>query len=409
MDVLYERCAGLDVHKDEVVACVRVGTGRATRRDQKRFGTTTRALMELSEWLSSQGCTHVVMEATGVYWRPVWHVLEGHFELLLANARDVRNLPGRKTDINDATWLADLLAHGLVRSSFVPPEPIQELRDLTRTRKQLTREVSQHTLRIQKVLEDANVKLSSVVSDTLGVSGRRIINAIVEGKADPNQLAALADPRVKASRGELAEALRGRVTEHHRFMLKVHLAQIDTLDGLIATLDARIEEKIGPFRQAAERLATIPGVSRTAAHVILAEVGPDMSRFASAAQLVSWAGLCPRMDESAGKRRSTRIREGNVWLKTLLVQCAWAASRRKDSYLRAQLHRIKARRGAKKAAVAVAASILTAAYHLLRDEQAVYRDLGATYFDQRDKNRVTRRLLRRLADLGVDVELKKAA
>lgn len=409
MEVLYRRCAGLDVHKDEVVACVRVGTGSATRREQMRFGTTTGSLMALSDWLSSHQCTHVVMEATGVYWKPVWHVLEGHFDLLLANAREVRNVPGRKTDINDATWLADLLAHGLVRSSFVPPEPIQDLRDLTRTRKQLTREVSQHTLRIQKVLEDANVKLSSVVSDTLGVTGRRILDAILESRTDPTELAALADPRIRASRADLAEALRGRVTDHHRFMLKVHLTQVDALDGLIAKIDHRIEEKIGPFQQAAERLATIPGISRTAAHVIIAEVGPEMSRFPTAAHLVSWAGLCPRMDESAGTRRSTRIRDGNVWLKTMLVQCAWAASRRKDSYLRAQLHRIKTRRGAKKAAVAVAASILTIAYHLLRDEKATYHDLGATYFDQRDKTRVTKRLLKRLADLGLEVEVRSAA
>jgi transposase len=408
MEVLYEKCAGLDVHKDSVVACVRAGAGSGTRREQRRFGTTTSALMELSEWLSSHGCTHVVMEATGVYWRPVWHVLDGQFELVLANARHVRNVPGRKTDINDATWLADLLAHGLVRASFVPDAPTQQLRDLTRTRKQLTREVVQHTQRIQKALEDANIKLTSVLSDTLSQSGRRILDAVVAGESNPHVLAALASRRCKAEPEAIAQALRGKVTEHHRFLLKLHLEQVDALEAAIASIDARIEEHLRPFRAAVAQLTTIPGLSCTAAHVILAEVGLDMSRFPSSAHLVSWAGLCPRSDESAGKRRSTRIREGNPWLKTLLVQCAWSAARKKDSYLRAQFHRIKSRRGPKKAAVAVAASLLTIAYHLLRDGTQ-YTDLGPTYFDTRDRQRVAKRLLRRLADLGVDVEVKTAA
>ncbi len=408
MQVISERCAGLDVHKDSVVACVRIATGASVRREHRRFGTTTSALMELSDWLSSHRCTHVVMEATGIYWRPVWHVLEGHFELVLANARDVRNVPGRKTDINDATWLADLMAHGLIRGSFVPPQPVQQLRDLTRTRKQLSREVVQHTQRIQKALEDANVKLASVLSDTLGVSGRRIVEAIIAGGVEPNALAQLANPRVKATTAELAEALRGRVTDHHRFLLKLHLDQVDVLEAAIQQVERRIAEHMRPFQTAVEQLTTIPGISYTAAHVLLAEIGPDMSRFPTSAHLVSWAGLCPRSDESAGKRRSTRIREGNVWLKTLLVQTAWSAARKKNSYLRAQFHRIKSRRGGKKAAVAVAASILTAAYHMLKDGSA-YNDLGATYFDNRDRTRVTKRLLRRLADLGVEVEVKGQA
>jgi transposase len=378
------------------------------KREQRRFGTTTSALMELAAWLAERGCTHVVMEATGVYWRPVWHILEGQFELFLANARDVRNLPGRKTDMNDATWLSDLLAHGLIRASFVPPAPVQELRDLTRTRKQLSREVVQHTQRIQKTLEDANVKLSSELSNTVGVSGRRILDALVAGEADPQKLAALVHARVRAKPADLAEALRGKVTDHHRFMLKLHLDQIDALQAAIAQLDARIDGHVGPFREAANRLTTIPGISRVAANVILAEIGPEMDRFPTAAHLVSWAGLCPRADESAGKRRNTRIRDGNAWLKTLLVQAAWSAARKKDSYLRAQFHRIKSRRGAKKAAVAVAATLLTIAYHLLRDGTD-YRDLGPTYFDQKDRDRVTKRLLKRLNDLGVEVEIKHAA
>lgn len=408
MEVLHEQCAGLDVHKNEVVACIRIGGGRDVRREHRRFGTTTSALMEMSAWLTEHKCTHVVMEATGIYWRPVWHILEGHFELLLANARDVRNLPGRKSDMNDATWLADLLAHGLVRSSFVPPAPVQELRDLTRTRKQLTREVVQHTLRIQKVLEDANVKLSSVLSDTIGASGRRILAAMIAGETDPCKLAALTDKRVKASRDEVTEALRGKVTDHHRFMLKLHLDQVDALATAIAQLDQRIDGHVEPFRGAVEQLTSIPGISRTAAHVILAEIGPDMSRFPTAAHLVSWTGLCPRMDESAGKRRDTRVRDGNPWLKTLLVQTAWCAMRKKDSYLRAQFLRLKSRRGPKKAAVAVAATLLTAIYHQL-SRGTFYEDLGPGHFDQRDRQRTANRLIKRLADLGVQVEVKQAA
>lgn len=407
MEILYERCAGLDVHKDSVVVCMRMGSGTSTRREHERFGTTTKALMALSDWLTERGCTHVVMESTGVYWKPVWHVLDGAFELTLANAMHVRNVPGRKTDMNDATWLADLLAHGLVRGSFVPDAPVQQLRDLTRTRKQLTREIAQHTQRIQKTLEDGNVKLTSVLTDTLGKSGRRILEAIAGGETDALTLAALAHKQVKASPELIAEALEGRVTEHHRFLLRLHLQQIEALEAAVAQLEARIAEQCAPFQDAVVRLTSIPGISLTAAHVLLAEVGHDMSRFPSSAHLVSWAGLCPRSDESAGKRRSTRIRDGNGWLKALLVQSAWAASRKKDSYLRAQFHRLKARRGAKKAVVAVAASLLSIAFHLLRDG-TLYEDLGPGHFDQRDRQRVTKRLLRRLADLGVEVEVKAA-
>ena len=407
MEILYERCAGLDVHKDSVVVCMRMGSGTSTRREHERFGTTTKALMALSDWLTERGCTHVVMESTGVYWKPVWHVLDGAFELTLANAMHVRNVPGRKTDMNDATWLADLLAHGLVRGSFVPDAPVQQLRDLTRTRKQLTREIAQHTQRIQKTLEDGNVKLTSVLTDTLGKSGRRILEAIAGGETDALTLAALAHKQVKASAELIAEALEGRVTEHHRFLLRLHLQQIGALEAAVAQLEARIGEQCAPFQDAVVRLTSIPGISLTAAHVLLAEVGHDMSRFPSSAHLVSWAGLCPRSDESAGKRRSTRIRDGNGWLKALLVQSAWAASRKKDSYLRAQFHRLKARRGAKKAVVAVAASLLSIAFHLLRDG-TLYKDLGPGHFDQRDRQRVTKRLLRRLADLGVEVEVKAA-
>ena len=408
MKTLHRRCAGLDVHKDEVVACVRVVDRSKATHEVRRLATTTRGLLELADWVQANGCTHVAMEATGVYWKPVWHVLEGHVELVLANAAHIKNVPGRKSDVNDAVWIADLLAHGLLRSSMVPPTQIQELRDLTRTRKQLTREVVQHTQRIQKVLEDANVKLSSVVSDVLGVSGRRILEAIVEGESDPGKLAALGNERLACTRAELVEALRGRVSEHHRFMLKQPLRMVDELERSIRAFDQRIEVALEPFRDDIERLTAIPGVSTTGAQVILAEIGADMSRFPTVGHLLSWAGLCPRLDESAGKRRSTRVRKGAPWLKTVLVQCGWAAARSKETYLRAQFLRLKARRGPKKAAVAVAASILVAAYHILRDK-ADYHDLGPDYFVRRDSARVAQRLARRIRELGYDVQIQQKA
>jgi transposase len=408
MKVLHRRCAGLDVHKAEVVACVRVVKRSRATHEVRRFATTTRGLLELADWVVASECSHVAMEATGVYWKPVWHVLEGRAELVLANAAHIRNVPGRKSDVNDAVWIADLLAHGLIRSSMVPPTPIQELRDLTRARKQLTREIVQHTQRIQKVLEDANVKLSSVVSNVMGLSGRRILAALIAGTSDPEDLAALGHERLRCSRQELVEALRGRVTEHHRFLLRQHLRMIEELERTVSEFDRRLEVALEPFRDELERLTAIPGVSTTAAQVILAEIGVDMSRFATAGHLLSWAGLCPRLDESAGKRRSTRLRKGAPWLKTTLVQCAWAAARSKETYLRSQFLRLKARRGPKKAVVAVAASMLTAAYYLLRD-RAEYRDLGPDYFIRRDSARVAERLARRIRELGYQVEIQKAA
>ena len=410
MELLYKACAGLDVHKDNVVACTRrVVEGKGVEHEVRTFGTTTNALLELSQWLSDQGVTHVVMESTGIYWKPVWHILDdGDFELMLANAKHVKNVPGRKSDVNDAQWLADLLAHGLVRGSFVPEQEVQQLRDLTRSRKQLVREVSQHVCRVQKVLEDANIKLSSVVTDVMGKSGRAMLAALIKGESNPDKLAELAASNVKKSREEIREALRGRVNEHHRFLLEQHLKLIDTLNETIRGIDARIGGALDPFRQAAERLQTIPGISQVAANVIVAEIGIDMSRFPTAAHLISWAGLCPRMDESAGKRRSTRTREGCPWLKTVLVQCAFPASRKKDSYLRAQFLRLKSRRGVKKAAVAVAASILRAAYFMLRDA-VEYKDLGPDHFDKADKQKITARLVKRLESLGHSVAITSKA
>ena len=407
MEVLYPRCVGLDVHKETVVACVRCVSSPIVQ-EVCTFGTTTRELLKLGEWLDSHGCTHVAMEATGVYWKPVWHLLEGRFELVLANAQHIRNVPGRKTDVNDAMWIADLLAHGLIRSSFVPPTPIQELRDLTRTRKQLVREISQHTQRIQKVLEDANIKMAGVLTDILGLSGRAMLTALIEGEDDPERLADLARGRARLKRSELIEALRGHITPHHRALLKLHLGMIASLEAALEEVDALVGKALAPVSRAVDLLKTMPGVSAIVAQVLVAEIGTDMSRFPTAGHLVSWAGLCPRNDESAGKRRSTRVRKGGTWLKTTLVTAAWAGARKKDSYLRAQFLRLKSRRGPKKAILAVAASMLTAAYYMLRDG-VEYCDLGPNHFEHLDKSKAVARLVRRLQDLGCQVELKEAA
>jgi transposase len=406
MEVMHPKCAGLDVHGKRVSACARIVSDTSIVREVRSFGTSTRELQSLADWLASKACTHVAMESTGVYWKPVWHVLEGRFDLVLANAMHVRNMPGRKSDVNDATWLAELLAHGLIRASFVPPAPVQELRDLTRTRKQLVREIARHTLRLQKTLEDANVKLTSVVSDVLGASGRAILAAIVNGESDPERLADLTKGRLRASRPQIVEALRGSITEHHRFMIKVHLEQIEQLERAVREVEARAGS--GPFRAAIQLLSTIPGVSQTTATVIVAEIGEDMSRFPSAGHLLSWAGLCPRLDESAGKRLSNRIRRGDPWLKTSLVQAAWAASNKRNSYLRSRFLRLKARRGPKKAVVAVAASILVAAYYMLKTG-ALYEDLGPHHFERLDRRKATDRLVRRLNALGYRVRLEPAA
>jgi transposase len=403
MEILYPRCAGLDVHKDSVVARIRC-VSEPVHDEVKTFATTTSALLELNEFLSAQGVTHVAMEATGVYWKPVWHLLEGDFELILANAQHIRNVPGRKTDVSDAGWIADLLAHGLIRSSFVPPAPIQELRDLTRTRKQLVREVSQHSSRIQKVLEDANLKLGSVLSNVLGKSGRAILEALIAGQSDPERLADLAQGTARKKRAELIEALHGRIRPHHRGLLKVHLTLVATLEQAIADIDTTVGKALASVHESARLLSTMPGISDVTAHVIVAEIGVDMTRFASDAHLRSWAGFCPRSDESAGKRRSTRVRKGAPWLKTTLVSAAWAAVRVKESYLQAQFHRLRARRGAKKAILAVASSMLTAAYHMLKNG-VEYQDLGASHFTRRDREKIILRLVRRINDLGCQVQL----
>jgi transposase len=405
MEALHPHCAGLDIHKDSVVACVRHMVDGKVTTEVRAFRTTTRELMNLSGWLTAEGATHIGMEATGVYWKPIWHILaDAEFELVLANAAHVKNVPGRKTDVKDAVWLSDLMAHGLIRGSFVPDAPTQQMRDLLRTRKQFVRERSSHIQRIQKALEDANIKLDSVISDVSGVSGRRMIEALIMGQTDPLTLASLADKRLRASAEDLEAALLGRVTTHHRFLLRLHLDHLDALDAAIVRMDQQIDANLEPFRTAIELLVSIPGVSRLSAEVIVSEIGLDMDRFATDGQLISWAGLCPRNDESAGKRRSTQMKKGAPWLKTTLIQCAWSATRVKNGYLSAQYLRLRSRRGGKKAIGAVAASILTAIHHMLKNG-TTYADLGADHFDQRAKGKHVLGLLRRLQNLGVIVHI----
>jgi transposase len=420
MDILYERVAGLDVHKDTIVACVRNVVEGKTKRECLSFATTTEQLAELRAWLEECRCTHVAMEATGVYWTPVFRILgEGKFELVVANAAHIKNVPGRKTDMNDAMWIADLLACGLIKASFVPPEEMQELRSLTRTRKQLVREQTRHVQRIGKTLAEANIKLDSVISDVMGASGRRIIEAMIAGVHQPRKLADLASKQIKATPKELYDARHGRLTDHHRFLLELHLRQWDGLDETIRKIDQEIDQRITrmsttaetykiPFRTLIELLHTVPGISAVAAPAILSEIGRDMSRFPTAGHLVAWAGLCPGQNESAGRRKSSRLRKGAPWLKTMLVQCAWAAKRKKDSYYRAQFFRLQSKRGPQKAICAVAASILTAIYHILKDGSE-HHDLGVGYFDRRPAEVKANHLVIRLKKLGFAVQLQPLA
>ncbi len=409
MQVMHARCAGRDVHQQTVVAWVRVTTAGRAQYEVRTLPTTAAGLVALQEWLVAAGCTPAVMESTGVYWNPVWHRLEERLTLVLGNAPAVRNRPGRKSDVSDAQWLADLLAHGLVRGSFVPPAPIQALRELTRTRKPLGREVTAHSQRIEQVLESADVKLATVLRPLLGVSGRAIIAALAAGETDPDRLVALAHPRLRAKRAALRAALPGHVRPHHRVLLCQHLRVVETLQATIAELDAAIGAALAPYRAAVEHLVTMPGVSTTAAQSLVAEIGTDMSRVPRAGHLISWAGLCPRQDASAGQRRSTRRRKGAPWRKPVLGQGAWAAVRgRETGYLRAQFLRLKPRRGPRKAIVAVAASMLTAASYILRDGDA-YHDLGADHVRRGDHPRLVAGLTRRLHHLGYAVTLRPAA
>lgn len=405
MDVIYACCAGLDVHKDSVYACVRrLGPGGAAREVIKVFGTTTPELLALGDWLAERGVTHAAMESTGVYWKPVYYLLEGRFTLLLANAQQLKRVPGRKTDAQDCAWIAKLLQHGLIAASFVPPAPQRDLRELTRQRVQLVRQKAALSNRIQKVLEDANLKLGSVASDVLGKSGRAMLRALIAGETDPKALAELALGRLRKQMGRLRPALTGRVTEHHRFLWQLLLDEVVMVEGLLERLEERIEAVLGPFGEAVRRLLTIPGVDRRTAEAVVAEVGTDMGRFPTDAHLAAWAAVCPGNDQSAGKRRSGKTAKGSPWLKRALVQAAWAASRTKGTYLAASYRRLAARRGRKRALLALAHTLLVIMYHLLKKGED-YRDLGGDYFERRDRERITRRLVRRLEGLGHKVTL----
>jgi transposase len=409
MEVLYERCCGLDVHKQTVVACAIVpGSGRQPHKEVRTFGTMTADLLQLADWLSAFGVTHVAMESTGVYWKPIWNLLEGQVELLLVNARHVKQVPGRKTDVKDCEWLADLLRHGLLRASFVPDRPQRELRELTRYRTSLVRERASEINRIQKTLEGANIKLGDVATDVVGRSGRQIMLALVAGKVEAAELADLARGKLRAKLPQLERALTGQFGPHQRFLLAQQLAHLEGLEELIERLDAEVEERLRPFQEALDRLDSIPGVGRRTAEILIAEIGVDMSRFPTAAHLASWAGMCPGNHESAGKRKSGKTRKGSVWLRAALIETAHASGRTRGTYLGALYHRLLTRRGKKKAVVAVGHAILVIAYYLL-SRGAEYTDLGPHHFDERDQQRVTRRLVHRLEALGYSVQLERSA
>jgi transposase len=369
MEILYHCCAGLDVHKKTVGACIRrLGPEKQPEDLVRTFGTMTADLLELADWLAAHAVVHLAMESTGVYWKPVFHLLEDRFKILLVNAQHIKQVPGRKTDVKDCQGIAQLLQHGLLRASFVPPQPIRELRDLTRQRSQLVGERASVSNRIQKVLEDANIKLAGVASDVLGVSGRAMIAALIGGETEPDRLADLARRRLRGKIPQLRQALKGRVTEHHRFLLRTLMDHVRHLDDLIERLDQRIEEAMSPFAQAVERLVTIPGVNRRAAEVIVAEIGTDMTKFPSAGHLSSWAGMCSGNHQSAGKRQSGRTTPGDRWPRQVLVQAAWAASHTKKTFLSATYHRWAKRMGKKRALVALGHKILVLIYERLKDQ-----------------------------------------
>ena len=406
MEVIHRHCAGLDVHKASIVACARhLEADGEVKKRIRTFGTTTAELLKLSDWLAEEGVTHVAMESTGVFWKPIFNVLESRFELILANARHIQNVPGRKTDVQDCEWIAQLLQFGLIRPSFVPERPQRELRDLTRQRVALVEDRNRMVNRIHKVLEDSNIKLGAVATDIMGVSGQEMIRALVDGETDPEKLANLARGRLRGKIPELKLALHGRVSDHHRFMLQLLMEQHDNLDKAIEQLVSRIDAMVRPNEEVIRRLSTIPGVDRLSAQLILAEIGTDMSRFRSAAHIASWAGMCPGNNESAGKRKSGKTRKGSRWLRRSLTQAAWAASHTKGSYLQAQFRRLVGKRGKKRALIAVGHSILVIIYTMLKN-QVDYRDLGGDYFDRQNPARLTKYLVRRLEKLGHEVTLK---
>jgi transposase len=408
MEVLYTRCCGLDIHKKSVVACLIITEpGQKPVKETRTFRTMTADLLALADWLSDMGCTHVAMESTGVYWRPIYNLMEGLFELLLVNAQHIKAVPGRKTDVKDADWIAELLRHGLLRGSFVPSRPQRQLRELTRHRTTLVQERARTINRMQNVLEDANIKLASVVTDIRGVSARSMLEALIAGERDLSVMAELARGRMRSKRAELEEALRGHFLPHHSFLLTEHLSHIDYLDEAIDRVSQAIEEHLADEQEAIALLDTIPGVSQRTAEILIAEIGTDMSRFPSAKHLASWAGMCPGQHESAGKRLSGKTRKGSRWLRQVLVEIAHVAAKTKDTYLAAQYRRIAARRGKKRALIALGHTVLVIAYQLLT-RKLPYHDLGVAYFDKLEQNRVQRRLVRRLERMGYEVVLQQS-
>ena len=409
MQALVERGCGLDVHQATVVACLLiVRKDGKVQKQMRTFGTTTRELLSLRQWLLSEGCTHMAMESTGVYWKPVYAILEGALEIVVANAQHVKKVPGRKTDVKDAEWIADLLCHGLLRSSFVPPKPIRELRDLTRYRRKLVESQAAERNRLLKLLETANIKLASVATDVFGMSGRLMLRALMEGTTTPQEMADLAKGKLRKKIPELQPALEGKVEEHHRFLLRLQLGRLEAIEKDLAVLEQRIQEKLKPYEAQLTLLDEIPGVDWALAAGIIAEMGVDMSVFGSVSQLASWAGVCPGNNESAGKRKSSRIPKGNVYLKTALVEAANSAAKAKGTYLRDKFYRLKARRGYKRAAVAVAHKIMVAIYHML-SHRVCYNELGDAYLDKRNKHQLTRNLIHRLERLGYSVTLEQKA
>ena len=409
MEVLYPRCAGLDVHKESVSVCVLTpGEGAEPQREIRQYATTTGELRELAAWLEQCRVTHAAMESTGVYWKPIFNILESCCELILVNAQHIKQVPGRKTDKNDCAWIAKLLRAGLLQASFIPPLEVRQLRDLCRMRTTLVRERVQVGNRLRKVLEDANIKLDSVASDALGVSGREMIRALIAGRDQPQELAELARGRLRSKVPELRAALEGQVTAHHRFLLRELMEMLEYLDRKVASFEQEIERQMPPFEWAAGLLRSLPGLDRTAICALLAEIGADMGRFPSSRHLASWAGLCPGNNQSAGRQRSGKSHRGNRWIKGIMTEIAWAAARTKGTYCASFYRRLAAHRGKKRALVALANSHIQVVWHVL-SSQTSYRELGADYFDRIRKSDLTKALVRRLEKLGHKVTIQEAA